>query len=215
MDDPMTPRHIASFDPRTVPDPALAQELQRVQRGIGAATDGASLRQASRDIQALVHRVVEQMPAAELLTRIISTLNDALTQRVIAISSVDTQLDMVRWCWISLGSEGRQEQTLSSDQDNGIVFSGSGPADGLREMLLPLACRINETLDACGFPLCRGQIMASNPQWCLSLDEWRDRFTQWIIEGDPQALLNASIFLTCAPFTAPILWPTSWRTGWR
>jgi CBS domain-containing protein len=199
MDNTITPRDIAIFDPQTVPDRALAQELQKVQRSIGAATNAASLQQTSRDIHALVQRVVDQMPAADLLTRIISALNDSLTQRVIEISCADTQLDMVRWCWISLGSEGRQEQTLSSDQDNGIIFNGSGPADGLREMLLPLARRINEALDTCGFPLCRGQIMASNPQWCLGLDEWRNRFTQWIIEGDPQALLNASIFFDLRP----------------
>jgi CBS domain-containing protein len=64
---------------------------------------------------------------------------------------------------------------------------------------LPMALRINEALDACGFPLCTGQVMASNPQWCLDLHEWRQRFATWIIEGDPQALLNASIFFDLRP----------------
>ena len=68
-----------------------------------------------------------------------------------------------------------------------------------RRTLLPLALRINDALDACGFPFCPGQIMASNPQWCLSLHEWRERFSNWIIDGDPQALLNASIFFDLRP----------------
>lgn len=194
MGAPSTSRNIAIFDPQSALDSVFVAELQGLHSRILAAAEIADLQQASRDIQDLAQRAVEILPSAELLTRSISNLNDALTQRVIEISSTREPLDEVRWCWISLGSEGRQEQTLSSDQDNGIIFAGSGSADALRVRLLPLAHRINETLDACGFPLCKGEVMASNPQWCLSLDEWRQRFRNWIIEGDPQALLNASIF---------------------
>lgn len=190
---------LATVDPQTVPDRALGQALEQVQHAIAAAANATALQRASREIHALLQRAVEQVPAAELLTRILSTLNDALTQRVIAICSAGTLPAALRWCWISLGSEGRQEQTLSSDQDNGIIFSGPAAAGELRELLLPLALRINQMLDACGFPLCHGQIMASNPQWCLSLAEWRNQFSEWIIEGDPQALLNASIFFDLRP----------------
>lgn len=208
MDDTITahdlPDALSDGQPDVQPDPALEQALQSAQRAILAATDEASLQQAARTISALVQRLVEQVPAAEPLTLMIATLNDALTRRVIDVASaasVDGELDQVRWCWISLGSEGRQEQTLASDQDNGIIFTctGTGTADDARALLLPLARRINDMLDACGFPLCQGQIMASNPQWCLSLAEWRDRFSLWIMEGDPQALLNASIFFDLRP----------------
>ncbi len=61
-------------------------------------------------------------------------------------------------------------------------------------MLLPIARKINEDLDACGFPLCRGDIMASNPRWCLSASEWREAFGRWIFYGNPDAVLNATIF---------------------
>jgi CBS domain-containing protein len=187
------------FDPDSEPGRALELELQQVLHSIGAAADTDGLQRSSRQIQALVHRLVEQARAAEPMTLLISMLNDVLTRRVIEIISADTELDGIRWCWISLGSEGRQEQTLSSDQDNGIIFTGDDPAEVLREKLLPLAQRINAALDACGFPFCTGQVMASNPQWCLSLFEWKERFRNWIIEGDPQALLNASIFFDLRP----------------
>jgi CBS domain-containing protein len=65
--------------------------------------------------------------------------------------------------------------------------------------LLPLALRINEALDACGFPLCTGQVMASNPQWCLDLHECWERFASAIVEGDPQALLNSTTFFDPRP----------------
>jgi CBS domain-containing protein len=187
------------FDPESEPGRAFEQDLQQVRHSVAAACDAAGLLQAASQIQALVQRLVEQAQAAEPMTRLISMLNDMLTRRVIDIISADTELKGVRWCWISLGSEGRQEQTLSSDQDNGIIFTGDQPADALRAKLLPLAQRINAALDACGFPLCTGQVMASNPQWCLSQLEWKERFRNWIIEGDPQALLNASIFFDLRP----------------
>lgn len=199
MDQLLMPRHDVIFDPQTTAGQALLQELKNTRHAIATASDQAGLLQATGAIQALVHRVVEQAVAAEPMTRLISTLNDALTKRVIELSCADTPPGALRWCWISLGSEGRQEQTLSSDQDNGIIFTGDGPAAAMRDRLLPLARRINEALDACGFPLCTGQIMASNPQWCLSLHEWQEQFSNWVLEGDPQALLNASIFFDFRP----------------
>jgi CBS domain-containing protein len=187
------------FDPNSEPGRVLEQELQQVLNGIAAAADTDGLLQAARQIQALVHRLVEQANEAEPMTLLISMLNDVLTRRVIEIVSAGVELDGIRWCWISLGSEGRQEQTLSSDQDNGMIFTGEVPAEELRKKLLPLAQRINAVLDACGFPFCTGQVMAGNPEWCLSLSEWKERFRNWIIEGDPQALLNASIFFDLRP----------------
>jgi CBS domain-containing protein len=191
------------FDPESVPGRAFELALQQAGRSVAAACDMTGLLQAASQIQALVHQLVEQAQAAEPMTLLISMLNDMLTRRVIEIevasAGAGMALDGVRWCWISLGSEGRQEQTLSSDQDNGIIFSGNQPAEVLREKLLPLARRINATLDACGFPLCTGQVMASNPQWCLSLLEWKERFRNWIIEGDPEALLNSCIFFDLRP----------------
>ena len=193
------------FDPDAFfgPDAAgrvFARETQSVWHSIVAASDDAGLQRASADIQALTHRLIEHLPA-EALTRLLSTLNDTLTRRVIELNCASAPSNTVRWCWIALGSEGRHEQTFASDQDNGIIFAGSGTADELREMLLPLALRINQALAACGFPLCRGQIMASNPHCCLSVHEWRERFLNWIIEGDPQALLNATIFFDLRPLS--------------
>src|SRR5262249_55437948 len=85
--------------------------------------------------------------------------------------------------------------TLATDQDNAIIFADAGDSEGVRNALLPLARRVNEALDRCGFPLCRGNVMASNREGCLALAEWRERFARWIGEPDPPALLHAAIFL--------------------
>jgi CBS domain-containing protein len=102
----------------------------------------------------------------------------------------------VPWCWLAFGSEGRLEQTLDTDQDNGLVFVPESEADAetLRERFLPFARRVNALLDACGFPLCKGEVMAGNPRWCLSMTEWRGQFASWISTATPEDLLNATIF---------------------
>jgi len=172
--------------------------LERVRLGLAGASDGAAMQRVAADIRALLQRAPGQAPA-DFLTRLISTLNDALTRRVIALACAQMRMTASDWCWIALGSEGRQEQTLASDQDNGIIFADGGNAEARRALLLPLALRINQMLDDCGFALCRGNIMASNPQCCLSVHEWEARFLEWMIEGDAQALLNASIFFDFRP----------------
>lgn len=148
----------------------------------------------SADIRQLAHNMLAQGVAARQLTHFIASLNDLLTQRIIDLELAGAGLGDARMCWLAMGSEGRFEQTLSTDQDNGIIFSDAADAASLRGRLLPFAQRVNEALASCGFPLCEGNIMAGNPQWCLSLKEWRARFTYWIDSGNPDALLHATIF---------------------
>lgn len=139
--------------------------------------------------------------SGEAATRLISRLNDQLTARIIELVAARHRLPPTDWCWLAMGSEGRDEQTLVGDQDNGLVFvaSGVGEAHALRELFLPFAQEANAHLAACGFTLCPGGIMAGNPAWCLSLDEWRSKFIDWVRCPDPTALLNATIFFDLRP----------------
>jgi CBS domain-containing protein len=175
--------------------------LQRVGlRQIGQAIRHANvleeLQQSAADIRSMAHNMMAQGVAAEQLTQFISMFNDQLTARVVELEYAASGIDGAGLCWIALGSEGRFEQTLSTDQDNALIFIvPEGMAAGeVREQILPVARRINETLALCGFPLCLGNVMASNPAWCLSLEEWRSIFLNWITNGSPVALLHASIF---------------------
>jgi CBS domain-containing protein len=145
--------------------------------------------------------MLAQGMVAEQLTQIITTLNDLLTTRIIELELQDSPAQHIEFCWLALGSEGRFEQTLNTDQDNGIIFTlkdGEDPA-ALREVLLPFAKRINLALAECGFPLCGGDVMASNPKWCLSLKEWQNTFDKWIYHGAPMDLLHSTIFFDFRP----------------
>jgi CBS domain-containing protein len=126
----------------------------------------------------------------------ISALNDALAQRVIQLAQAKRGLAGA-WCWLALGSEGRMEQTLVTDQDNALIAEGAFQAS--KDAFLAFADQVNRDLDACGFPLCKGDIMARNPRWCLTPQEWRGVFDGWIRNNNPEALLNASIFFDFRP----------------
>ena len=170
--------------------------IRGINRTIAAAQSTADLRQAAGAIRGLARSLIEQGIAAEPLTSLVSELNDALTRRIIELELASHPLDGIAWAWLAFGSEGRYEQTISTDQDNGLIFAdvpGASAADA-RMRLLPFARAVNHTLAACGYPLCKGEIMAGNPRWCLSLEEWRQRFASWVADTQPQALLDAAIF---------------------
>jgi CBS domain-containing protein len=153
------------------------------------------------EVRALTRTLVEQGVGAEQLTLFVSVLNDRISQRALEIVRKRHDLERIRWCWLAFGSEGRFEQTFSSDQDNGLLFEthdGAAPA-AARARLLPFAREVNEALDACGYPLCKGNVMASNPELCLSLDEWKAKMARWIDVTLPKALLDAAI---CFDFRA-------------
>lgn len=175
--------------------------LQRVglvslTRAVTQASDVARLVELGRDVHRLVDQLLVQGVSVLQLTQIITQLNDHLTRRVIALCLAERGAPDIPFTWLSFGSEGRREQTLKTDQDNGMLFvppAGTSAVQA-RDALLPLAQQINHALAECGFPLCQGNIMASNPECCLSFEEWRDRFAAWIDQGGPEQLLKVSIF---------------------
>ena len=170
--------------------------VREIASGIRRADSVDALVQHAADIRALAHSLVAQGVASDQLTRMVSSLNDQLLQRLIAILRPAHEIDDVRFCWLGMGSEGRSEQTIATDQDNGILFDAPAgeESEAIRARLLPFARDVNEALDRCGYPLCKGNVMAMNPRWCASLPEWRAAFHGWIDRGDPQALLDAQIF---------------------
>lgn len=175
--------------------------LRQIRQAIESAPGVAALQQSAADVRQLAFNMLAQGVGSEQLTQFISVLNDALTRRVIQLNLVNHDFESLEWAWLAFGSEGRDEQTFSTDQDNGIVFvcDDFHDRDELRLRLLAFARDVNEDLDRCGFPLCKGNIMASNPQWCLTLDEWKEQFSNWIRVPQPEALLNATIFFDFRP----------------
>ncbi len=161
-----------------------------------ASGDVDTLATLATGVREFASQLLSERVGAEVICQRISALNDLLTLQVIELTAGGFELPYVPWCWLVFGSEGRLEQTLATDQDNGLIFAAGSDdeAAGLRQAFLPFARAVNQALDACGFPLCKGNIMAGNAQWCLSLDEWKAAFGEWMASGQPQALLNSTVF---------------------
>ena len=171
-----------------------------ISGAIRSSRDMDGLIAAAEDIHRLALRLISEGTGAEQLTQLISSLNDHLTVRIIELTRSEFDLPKVDWCWLSFGSEGRFEQTLSTDQDNGLMFAaGREEAEATRVAFLPFAQAVNRRLADCGFPLCEGNVMAGNPELCLSADEWQDRFLDWMQSGNAQSLLNATIYFDFRP----------------
>ena len=172
---------------------------------LSEAAAGAETVAVAAECAAAIMTLAGRMGAAGLggsaWSHLVSSLNDRLVCRIVALTAAAHRLPPVSWCWLALGSQGRHEQTFVTDQDNGLVFSAADQVEAaaLRELFLPFARAVNDNLAHCGFALCHGGIMAGNASWCLSLDEWRERFIDWVRRPEPQALMHATIFFDLRP----------------
>lgn len=172
--------------------------LRQLSSEIRAAHDVPTLATCGAHIRRFARNLLRQGVHARQLTELISHLNDLLVERLVHLEAQAHGLDLGRACWLAFGSEGRSEQTIATDQDNGLVFDSDAP-DTDRPRWLAFAQRVNAGLDACGYPLCKGGVMAGNPACCLSVQEWQQRFEHWMLHGAPADLLNASIYFDLRP----------------
>jgi len=144
----------------------------------------------------MIQGLINAGAKADNVTRLITTLSDAILKKVIAFTLEECDPPPVNFVFMILGSEGRKEQTLKTDQDNAIIFEDV-PAEKLeatRDFFLKMGEQICGHLDRAGYAFCKGGIMAQNPEWCLSITEWKQTFKGWIHAPEAEALLNASIF---------------------
>ena len=176
--------------------------LARTIRHAGKVETLAGLRS---DIRLLVDRMLAHGASSTQITHIVTLLNDHTVCRVIELTLEDMGDPGIPFTWLCFGSEGRREQTLHTDQDNGILFEASDAAEAaaVRERLLPIAREINQRLAQCGFTLCKGNIMAGNPELCLSRQEWSRRFAGFVLEATPENLLGSSIYFDLRTIWGP------------
>ncbi|OGR37516.1 MAG: cyclic nucleotide-binding protein, partial [Desulfobacula sp. RIFOXYB2_FULL_45_6] len=130
----------------------------------------------------------------EYITRLISACSDAVINRVITFSMEKAGPPPCRFAFLTMGSEGREEQTLISDQDNAIVYEDTKNPEHTKLYFDTLALLICDQLDMAGYSFCKGDNMAKNPKWCQPLSQWKDYFNAWIRTSNPQTLLYSSIF---------------------
>ncbi len=148
-------------------------------------------------ITELLKRYLAQNIPLTLTSKIITELNDACIKQVIKLSLKKmTTAPPVRFAWLAMGSQGRSEQLLHTDQDNAIIFEDV-PKEQLskaKSYFLALAKEVNKGLKEIGYAYCPAEMMASNPHWCLSVSEWKNKVSHWIGNPGPDEVLLSSIF---------------------
>jgi len=159
------------------------------------------LKQIRDRAASLIHAYLEQEISIRFITKAMTEINDALIRRAVELSVKRLEEEGERrprenFCFMSLGSEGREEQLLRTDQDNALIYDDPAEADRewVEAYFLKLGTYITDILEDCGFAHCKGEIMASNPKWNGSLSQWKEHFSDWLMTPDVDALLHASIF---------------------
>lgn len=171
-------------------------DLVHLARAIRQADSLDALQRHRAGLPRLVDNMLAHGADAGQITRMITQLNDHTTSRVIELVLREQGDPGFDFAWLVFGSQARGEQTLVTDQDNAILFQADDitNANARRDALLPIARAVNQALDRCGLALCRGNIMAGNPELCLSTQEWRHRFDAILRTPKPARILEASIF---------------------
>jgi CBS domain-containing protein len=168
----------------------LIKELNR-------ATDVQTLKYIREKTTNLLKGYLAQSLPITFISKIISEINDVLTIKAIELSLKEMgNKPPVKFAWLALGSQGRKEQLLKTDQDNALVFEDTSIEDypNTKTYFLKLSKKINDMLQIVGYEYCPANMMASNPNWCLSLSEWKKQFDTWIKKPTDDAVMMCTIF---------------------
>jgi len=172
---------------------------QKLIRDIDQATTLEELKSYHGDIQGLVIHLVGIGVTPRELVKMIALLNDQLLLRLIALLREQEFSHMTeKFAFVVLGSEGRREQTLTTDQDNAIVYSDDLSDDEIA-VVEAFSERLIDSLIAIGVPPCPGGIMAKNAFWRRSYSEWKTLLDSWLSKPRPENILNASMFFDLRP----------------
>ena len=164
-----------------------------------AHSDSAEeMAQVTKRIPQLLAQLVAGGNRHEVITRLITDVADTATRRLLALAEAKLGPAPVPYLWLACGSQGRQEQTGVSDQDNCLFLDDSVTEDDMRyfEALAQFVC---DGLNTCGYVYCPGEMMATNPRWRQPVRVWRDHFAGWIKTPSPEAQMLASVMFDLRP----------------
>jgi CBS domain-containing protein len=143
----------------------------------------------------LVRALLLEGAKVDSLTWLVSAVSDATVQRVLELALAELGPPPAPFVFLALGSEGRREQTIVTDQDNALVYADvPGREEQVAQYFGRLGERVCTSLNEVGVEYCDGDVMASNPAWCQPLSVWKEYFRKWVRVPEPEAVLNSSIF---------------------
>ena len=167
--------------------------LKKIER----SSSIASLRDVRIQLSTLIDSFLQaNLPIKHLLS-VVEEIQQNLVQKLIVLTQSELNFyPQQKFCWLSLGSQGRGEQILLTDQDNALIFEdvSEEELDTTRIKFIEFAQRVNQHLNEIGYEYCPAEMMASNPKWCLSLREWKKQFVNWIDQPTDEKMMLCAIF---------------------
>ncbi|MEO2267032.1 DUF294 nucleotidyltransferase-like domain-containing protein [Pseudoalteromonas sp. YIC-656] len=165
------------------------QLIGRIYKASGIA----DLKRYAQEVPELLDGFAYHIDDISLIGKLLSGISDALTTRLIQLFQQQHGDAPTRFSWICFGSQAREEQTLHSDQDNGLLLPNDLTPEQM-DYFKRMGEFVCEQLDVCGIVRCPGNIMASNEQCRLTLKDWLAKFSKWLATPTPEAMLNCKIF---------------------
>jgi CBS domain-containing protein len=182
----------------TEQDLLLAQGKSPVylMREIQLAEGIPELKARYKQLPGLIKSLMDGGARAGDLNRIITEISDAILKKIAGFSLEEEGKPPAPFAFMIMGSDGRMEQTLKTDQDNAIIYQDVEPEleKKAQAYFLQLGDKICTGLDEVGFSFCKFKVMAKNPKWCQPLSVWKKYFWNWIHNAEPIDLLHSSIF---------------------
>lgn len=153
-----------------------------------------ALARLTPEIRTAFVRLVDEGASSQMIGNAMSSIGRSLMRRIIELAEAEIGPPPVPYCFMVHGSLARNDQSIITDQDNAMILHDSFDPSQHDAYFKELAQRVSDGLDACGYPYCKGGIMATNNDWRQPLSKWKQYFENWIAKPDPQRLLHSSIF---------------------
>ncbi|MDX9718135.1 MAG: putative nucleotidyltransferase substrate binding domain-containing protein [Thauera sp.] len=158
-----------------------------------------TLRDLHRRVQRLIVHLSGTGIAIRDMVKLIANLNDQILIRLIELLRREKYPGLTNdFAFVVMGSEGRGEQTLSTDQDNAIIHADSVEGGALQQ-LEAFSIDLIDALISIGIPACPGGIMAKNPPWRRSASAWKMELTRWLSTPSPENVMTGSMFMDLRP----------------
>lgn len=151
-------------------------------------------------------RLVHEDANSHMVGSAMAVIGRSFKQRILELAEEKYGEPPIPYCFLALGSMARDEQLIVTDQDNAIILDNSYDAALHDEYFAKLSEFVCQGLARCGYLLCTGDIMATNPMWRMTRKEWEECFADWIDNPNPKALLNSSIFFDLDGVYGRIKW---------
>lgn len=182
-----------------------------VARSIFRQPDLAGLQELATEVRAGFIRLVQEDANSHMIGSAMAVIGRSFKQRLLELAEEQLGPAPIPYCLLALGSMARDEQLVVTDQDNALILDNSYDPALHGEYFAQLATWLCDGLHACGYPYCSGKVMANNPQWRLTRQQWSETFQRWIEQPNPQSLLDASIFFDLDGVYGQVEWAEQLR----